>query len=155
MQLNPNEFIIIPPQLFHRYQADLNDPWTLYWVHFSSDKLMEFNADYKAEMFYTPTSLRFNQRIIDVWVQMFASLSDDLVYFPGLFINKVRALPRDQKSLIVSVAKMVVKEYRDREVPVEYSPDVVKFLKLKIRSPQFSKPHLGRARIVNRYRLAA
>ena len=77
MQLNPNQFIIIPPHLFHRYQADLDDPWTLYWVHFSSDKLEEFNNEFKAERFYAPTPLRFNQKIIDVWVQMFASLANE------------------------------------------------------------------------------
>jgi AraC-like DNA-binding protein len=76
MELSANQFIIIPPHLFHRYQADLNNPWTLYWVHFSSDKLKEFNTDFKAERFYTPTDLRFNQKIIDVWIQMFASLAE-------------------------------------------------------------------------------
>jgi AraC-like DNA-binding protein len=76
MELQTNQFIIIPPHLFHRYQADLNHPWTLYWVHFSSDKLKEFNTDFKAERFYTPTELRFNQNIIDVWIQMFSSLAN-------------------------------------------------------------------------------
>src|SRR5215831_7588009 len=47
MEMNANQFIIIPPHLFHRYQADINDPWTLYWVHFSSNKLKEINADLK------------------------------------------------------------------------------------------------------------
>ena len=76
MQLNPNQFIIIPPQLFHRYQADLENPWTLYWVHFSSNKLKEFNEDFKSERFYRPTNLHYNQKIIDIWAQMFASLAD-------------------------------------------------------------------------------
>jgi AraC-like DNA-binding protein len=76
MEMTANEFIIIPPHLFHRYQADLEQPWTLYWVHFSSDKLKEFNADFKTEQFYTPTHLRYNQQIIDVWIQMYSSLAD-------------------------------------------------------------------------------
>jgi AraC-like DNA-binding protein len=76
MELNPNQFIIIPPHLFHRYQADLDNPWTLYWVHFSSDKLEEFRMDFNIDRFYSPTDLRFNQKIIDTWVQMYASLAD-------------------------------------------------------------------------------
>jgi len=76
MELNPNQFIIIPPQLFHRYQADLENPWTLYWVHFSSNKLKEFNEDFKSDRFYQPTNLHYNQKILDVWAQMFASLAD-------------------------------------------------------------------------------
>jgi len=76
MELNPNQFIIIPPQLFHRYQADLENPWTLYWVHFSSNKLKEFNEDFKSDRFYQPTAIHYNQMILDVWAQMFASLAD-------------------------------------------------------------------------------
>jgi AraC-like DNA-binding protein len=76
MELNPNQFIIIPPHLFHRYQADLHHPWTLYWVHFSSDKLEEFGVDFNIKRFYSPTELRFNQKTIDTWVQMYASLAD-------------------------------------------------------------------------------
>ena len=76
MELNPNQFIIIPPQLFHRYQADLENPWTLYWVHFSSNKLKEFNEDFKSDRFYQPTAIHYNQMIIEVWGQMFASLAD-------------------------------------------------------------------------------
>jgi AraC-like DNA-binding protein len=76
MELNPNQFIIIPPHLFHRFQADLDNPWTLYWVHFSSDKLKEFGMDFNIGQFYSPTDLRFSQKIIDTWVQMYASLAD-------------------------------------------------------------------------------
>lgn len=120
MELKPNQFIIIPPHLFHRYQADLENPWTLYWVHFSSDRLKEFATDFKTEQFYKPTDLRFNQKIIDVWVQMYASIADGyntpnmsyanlclcrfLSFF--LFPNKKYTLDQEANPLDQSIAFM-------------------------------------------------
>ncbi len=77
MELQLNQFIIIPPHLFHRYQADINTPWTLYWVHFSSNKLKEINTDLKIEQFYKPTDIQFNSQIIDVWTEMYSSLASE------------------------------------------------------------------------------
>lgn len=34
-RLKPNHFFIIPPDTPHRYKADENDPWSIYWVHFT------------------------------------------------------------------------------------------------------------------------
>jgi AraC-like DNA-binding protein len=76
MEMKPNQFIIIPPHLFHRYQADLDNPWTLYWVHFSSDKLTAFNEDFNTGRFYSPTDISYNQSIIDEWIQMYLSLDN-------------------------------------------------------------------------------
>jgi len=33
--VNPNEFFIIPAGTAHHYGADVNDPWSIYWLHFS------------------------------------------------------------------------------------------------------------------------
>ena len=74
IELEPNQFIILPPNKFHRYQADLNDPWTIYWVHFSSSRLKEFGADFNIEQFYKPTDIHYNDRIINAWIEMYSSL---------------------------------------------------------------------------------
>src|SRR5699024_9013275 len=37
-RLTPNHFIIIPSHTPHRYKADENDPWSIYWVHFSGSR---------------------------------------------------------------------------------------------------------------------
>lgn len=37
-QLDPGNFIIIPRNAEHQYSADENDPWTIYWVHFSGSQ---------------------------------------------------------------------------------------------------------------------
>ena len=74
-ELRPNQFIIIPPHRFHRYQADLHEPWTLYWVHFSSNKLTELNNEFKVAQFYAPTDMHYNEKIPDIWVEMYSSLA--------------------------------------------------------------------------------
>jgi len=75
MELLPNQFIIIPPHEFHRFQSEIDHPWTIYWVHFSSNKLKEFNTDFNANKYYQPTNLQYNGKIIDTWIEMYSSLA--------------------------------------------------------------------------------
>src|SRR5215467_6140892 len=74
-ELTANQFFILPPQEFHNYQADLNDPWTIYWIHFSSSKLKEFGEEYDLEKFIKPTDILFNQKILDAWNEMYVSMA--------------------------------------------------------------------------------
>lgn len=34
VNINPNEFLIIPAEMPHKYGADDKNPWTIYWAHF-------------------------------------------------------------------------------------------------------------------------
>ncbi|HZI55002.1 MAG TPA: AraC family transcriptional regulator [Chitinophagaceae bacterium] len=76
-ELTANQFFILPPHQFHNYQADLNDPWTIYWVHFSSSKLRELGQEYDLEKFVQPTNILFNQKILDTWNEMYLSLAQE------------------------------------------------------------------------------
>lgn len=42
--VGPDDFFIIPAGEAHRYGADLEDPWSIYWVHFSGSKADELNS---------------------------------------------------------------------------------------------------------------
>jgi AraC-like DNA-binding protein len=35
--IQANQFIILPAKLAHRYKADEQNPWTIYWVHFTGE----------------------------------------------------------------------------------------------------------------------
>jgi AraC family transcriptional regulator, arabinose operon regulatory protein len=35
--VNPNDYFIIPANTAHKYGADINDPWSIYWVHFTGE----------------------------------------------------------------------------------------------------------------------
>lgn len=41
-QLNAGDFIIIPVKTAHTYKADVNNPWTIYWVHFTGELSLHF-----------------------------------------------------------------------------------------------------------------
>ena len=76
-ELTANQFFILPPHQFHNYQADLNDPWTIYWVHFSSNKLVELGREYELEKFVKPSDIFFNQKILDTWNEMYVSMAQE------------------------------------------------------------------------------
>lgn len=35
--VNPNDYFIIPANTAHKYGADINNPWSIYWVHFTGE----------------------------------------------------------------------------------------------------------------------
>ncbi|WP_044210703.1 AraC family transcriptional regulator [Flammeovirga sp. OC4] len=41
--LTSNEAIIIPKGVAHSYQSDENDPWTIFWIHFSGNEIHIFS----------------------------------------------------------------------------------------------------------------
>lgn len=62
-QVKANEYFILPKNKAHEYGAEVSNPWTIYWVHFTGE-----NADYlatylqpskkKPPLFVAPSALR-------------------------------------------------------------------------------------------------
>lgn len=75
-ELSANQFAILPPDQPHRYQADIKDPWTIYWVHFSGNKLGDLNRFVDIERYITPTDIRYNEQIIELWDEMYHTLEE-------------------------------------------------------------------------------
>lgn len=73
-ELTSNHFAILPAHHFHRYQADITDPWTIYWIHFSGNKLSELNAYLKVENYITPTPIKYDECFISSWEEMYNAL---------------------------------------------------------------------------------
>lgn len=46
-ELIPNSYFIIPRHTPHRYGAKEEDPWSIYWVHFTGDKATHFFKKYE------------------------------------------------------------------------------------------------------------
>jgi len=72
--LQANQFMMLPPNKFHRYQADLEEPWTFYWVHFSGSKLSELEQQFHLSNFEKPTDIYYSEEILQIWKEMFVSL---------------------------------------------------------------------------------
>lgn len=56
--VNPNEFLIIPADMPHKYGADEENPWTIYWAHFKGVQSPSFasmlSAQFKEFVSYSP-----------------------------------------------------------------------------------------------------
>lgn len=55
--LQPDHFLIIPPNMPHAYYADQKNPWSIYWIHFGGGKLNFFSAS-----FMQPTRIERNHK---------------------------------------------------------------------------------------------
>lgn len=71
-----NQFILLPLEQFRSYQTDMESQPTIYWVHFSGSMINELKNDFDLEKYEVPTSLAFNDQIIELWQEMYSSLID-------------------------------------------------------------------------------
>jgi AraC-like DNA-binding protein len=74
-QVGPGQFIQIPAtSQYMRYGADADDPWTIYWVHYSGGDMQTFNASLKITEKDGPKDIAFNEKSIKIWEDMYQSL---------------------------------------------------------------------------------
>jgi AraC-like DNA-binding protein len=70
-----NQYILLPAtDKYMRYWADIQDPWTIYWVHFTGNKIREFNNSLAVDPDPVPVNIPFNQPGIDLWSNVYSSL---------------------------------------------------------------------------------
>ncbi len=72
--LQSNQFFILPSGKFHIYQADLRNPWSIYWVHFSGNMVKSLNKWMNIDEFSKPTSITYDKTIVDQWADMYYAL---------------------------------------------------------------------------------
>ena len=74
--LNPNQYVIVPatdkPLVCW---SDTEDPWSIYWVHFTSDALQAFNRAYHIVPEQGPQYIPHNEKGIRIWEEMYENLS--------------------------------------------------------------------------------
>lgn len=74
--LYPNQYVIVPatdkPLV---YWSDTEDPWSIYWVHFTSDALQAFNRAYHIVPEQGPQYIPHNEKGIRIWEEMYENLS--------------------------------------------------------------------------------
>lgn len=88
--VSPNEFLIIPADMPHKYGADENNPWTIYWAHFKGIQASYFasllSKQYKTFVNYTV----FLDERIRIFDSMYKNLEsgyslDNLLYTSATF----------------------------------------------------------------------
>lgn len=84
--LTPNQYVIVPatdkPLV---YWSDSEDPWSIYWVHFTSNELQTFNQAYHITPEQGPRYIPYNEKGIRIWEEMYENLSHG--YSPENLMN--------------------------------------------------------------------
>jgi len=74
-EVTPNQFFITPKtDVYMRYWADEEDPWTIYWVHFTGDDIENFNRSLNISEFKGPVQIPFNTKALDIWNNIYQNL---------------------------------------------------------------------------------
>lgn len=75
-ELKANQFIILPATTkLVSYWADPTDPWTIYWVHFTSSGIDSFNQALGIGQNLEPVDIPYNNEGLDIWDKMYESIS--------------------------------------------------------------------------------
>lgn len=107
--VGPNQFTVIPATTQYLcYGADENDPWTIYWVHFSGADMSGFNRTLNLDPHNGPRDIPLNEKGLQIWDQMYGSLemgysTENLCYanfclypFLNTFLYADKLLPRKE-----------------------------------------------------------
>ncbi|MEZ4808975.1 MAG: AraC family transcriptional regulator [Allomuricauda sp.] len=121
--LSKNKFSIIPRNTPHKYGADANDPWTIYWIHFKgtyADSFV-FPQDYPRDL-DTSNSSRFSERIQlfeEIYWNLDAGYSDQNLEYGSIlsmhllgtfkYLSQFRKIKEIQQEDVVSRAIHLMK----------------------------------------------
>jgi hypothetical protein len=63
-KIGPNEFFLLPQNIEHAYGSEIENPWSIYWVHFGGDQLPAFNALNAVQEHFKPAYIRSGSEIL-------------------------------------------------------------------------------------------
>jgi AraC-like DNA-binding protein len=73
-EVTANQFVLIPATSHYlRYWADKDDPWSIYWVHFTGESIAAFNESLNLSISKGPISIPVNLKGIEIWQSMYNS----------------------------------------------------------------------------------
>ncbi len=102
VEVGPSQFIVIPAGTPHKYAANENDPWTIYWFHFKGELaayivglIRQNSKNYKPDLSY-------NENRIKLFEEMYSNLekgygSDNLRYVNMIFYHFLSSLLYEDK----------------------------------------------------------
>lgn len=74
-EVKPNQFFLLPAtDEYIRYWADSEDPWTIYWVHFTGSIIENFNTSLDINILKGPVQIPFNAKALEIWENIYQSL---------------------------------------------------------------------------------
>ncbi len=74
-EVKPNQYFLLPAtDECTRYWADVKDPWTIYWIHFTGTVIQNFNDSLNINVMKGPVQIPFNVKALDIWDKIYQSL---------------------------------------------------------------------------------
>lgn len=77
-ELSPNTYFIIPKTTEHHYGTYEDDPWSIYWMHFTGAKAGNFYERYADNFQPTVKPVPYDERRIDLFYEIYYSLENGL-----------------------------------------------------------------------------
>lgn len=83
--VQPGDFIFIPAKTPHVYEADKNNPWTIYWIHFKGNNANAIIRLMEKQFGGHKGSLQYNTSTVNLFNEMYSQLErgyslDNLLY---------------------------------------------------------------------------
>lgn len=100
--LSASQFVVISAGTRHRYAADANKPWTIYWIHFRGDSADAIVAELLKNLEQSTGDVSFNETRVKVFENICANLEkgyseDTLRYVNMMFSHFLSSLIYDEK----------------------------------------------------------
>lgn len=76
VELKPNSFYIIPPNVKHAYYAVQKDPWSIYWMHFSGPQSENLFGRFKGRNSSAARFITFEERRVNLFENLIDVLED-------------------------------------------------------------------------------
>jgi len=102
IEVSPSQFIAIPANTPHRYAANADKPWTIYWVHFKGeiasfivDLILKNSENYKPYLSYSEDRIKLFQDICNNLENGYSS--DNLRYVNMIFSHFLTSLIYEDK----------------------------------------------------------
>lgn len=132
--INQDQFVILPAtDRPISYWADDEDPWTIYWVHFTGDNIEAFNHIFNLTLSRGPIYVPFNEEALVVWENIYDTLKTShkidnlclanfyLFHFLAafLFLGQNTQPGLDEDSWTVSRAIQIMQNNLDQRLTIE------------------------------------
>ncbi|WP_183557417.1 AraC family transcriptional regulator [Mucilaginibacter sp. SP1R1] len=91
VEVSPSQFIAIPANTPHRYAANMDKPWTIYWIHFKGetaafiiDLILKNSENYKPYLSYNEDRIKLFE---DIYINLEKGYSDDTLRYVNMIFS--------------------------------------------------------------------
>ena len=120
----PNQFFILPSNQKHRYGANPEDPWSIYWIMFLGNFFEDLTLKGIFKHYLKPNTLFQAQKYLELYEDMFNTLTDGCDTKNLLFANMNFWL-----ILMLFVQQRIDKNKKLKDTPTE---EIISFMKKNI-----------------------